>query len=254
MANIATVQVAAFVKPGVPRGRVTAHGLVRALTHYGRTYCVPVWTYDDYPRRCVYVQYGAKWSPTGVNDTWARYHAALDAFWVRWYDDGGDFDTIFRHDRGSGGMCRYGFDSVRVVLAPDADPRALGPRWKEVRPGVWETPLNGSYLAGNDRCGLLADDYPSHLTPTTLTRGRWCARDHFVWSRSVGELPAEVEALAPLFSAVAVGVELLWRGRATQIYRPHGDRWWGWHLDDWDNCVDPAWLAYRAARENGTAP
>jgi hypothetical protein len=252
MANIATVATAAFVKPGVPRGQVTAHGLLRAMTrYYGRTYCVPVWSYDDYPNRCIYVQHGEKWSPTGVNSAWERYSPFLSALWVRWYDDGGDHDAIYRFPHHSNNWCRYGFDSVRVSAAESAPSPHLGPGWIQSQPGVWETTLSGSYLAGNDRCDILADDRHPLRSPTTPACGRMFARSHFIWAGA--ELPSEVEQLAPAFSSGVERVELLWRGRRTQVYRRLNDRWWAWHLDDWDNCVDPEWLASRAARRGPAA-
>jgi hypothetical protein len=246
MANIATVTTAAFVKPDVPRGRVTARALLRAMTHYGSTYCVPVWTYDDYPRRCIYVQHGEKWSPTGVNGAWARYHTVLDALWVRWYDSGDDFDVIFRHDRGSSRLCLYGFDAVRIVLAPGAGPVALGAGWSACGPGVWESALGGSYLAGNNRSDILADDYPTLPSRTSPVCAGVCALGGFNWSNV--EMPPELAGLTPILAACAAGVELLWHGRPTRVYRLRGERWWVWPLDDWDNCVDADWLAFCAAR------
>src|SRR5690348_2190639 len=127
MANIATVMTAAVVRAGVDRGRVTAHGLIRAMTRsFGSTYCVPTWTHDDYPNRCIYAQHGEKWSPTGVVEAWQRYGRFLQAIWVRWYDDGGDHDAIFRYDAagyGASRWCRYGFDQVQLVGGQGLDSR-----------------------------------------------------------------------------------------------------------------------------------
>ena len=247
MANIATVAVAAVVKPDVPRGRVTVRGLIRAMTHYsGSTYHVPVWGFDDYPRRCLYTQHGEKWSPTGVDLAWRRYGEFLDSMWVRWYDDGGDHDELFRFegDYGPNAWCRYAFDSVRVLAATGMEPGALGPGWHEVRPGVWESAVGGTYLAGNDRCNLLLGDpvLPGRTTPVC---GRMCARGGLHWSAT--ELSPAVAELAPALTPLAEGVELLWRRRPVQIYRRRGERWWSWNLDDWDNCFDTGWLAARPA-------
>jgi hypothetical protein len=249
MANIATVSVAAFVKRDVPRGRVTAHGLLRAMTRYfGRTYCVPTWGYDDYPHGCVFVQHGEKWSPTGVVHAWERFGALLDALWVRWYDDGGDHDALFRFDGeyGESVRCHYGFDSVRLHVAEGFDPLASGAGWRVAHPGVWEADIGGTYLAGNDRCGLLADKCPSLPSLTTPVRGRLLGRDSFRWADD--EFPAELRALEPVVRAGATGVDFRWHGRPTRVYRLRGERWWAWNLDDWDNCRAPAWLSFCATR------
>src|SRR4051794_9571609 len=81
VANIATVATAAVVRTGSPR-RVTPRALVRAMTRFhGRSYCVPVWGFDDCPRGTAYGQHGEKWSPTGVTLAWERYGRDLDAIW-----------------------------------------------------------------------------------------------------------------------------------------------------------------------------
>jgi hypothetical protein len=60
-------------------------------------------------------------------------------------------------------------------------------------------------------------------------------------------MSAELMRVEPVVFSSAAGVEFLWRGRVTRADRRLGERWWRWCLDDWDNCVDPGWLADRAS-------
>jgi len=248
VANIATVATLAVVRPGVPRGRVTGRGLLRVMTRYfGQSYCVSPWRFDDYPRRCIYTQHGEKWSATGVDAAWQRYGTFLGAIWVRWYDEGGDHDRLFRY--GAGGYdksdwCRYAFDTVRLT-GETAPPEDGGLRWRPVVPGVWEERSGGTYLAGNDRCDLLLD-HPTHPSRTTPVRGHMQGRETLYWKT---DMPPAVAQPEPFVLSRATGVEFLWRGRATRVYRRRGDRWWAWCLDDWDNCADPGWLADRTVQD-----
>jgi hypothetical protein len=247
MANIATVATAAIVRRGVPRGRVTPHALLRAMTRfYGRSYCVPAWGYDDYPRGRVYAQHGEKWSPTGVVRAWERYGQFLEAIWVRWYDDGGDHDAFFAYTAagfGASDWCRYGFDRVRVSGA-DALVRNLEHgSWRPDGPGAWAADIGGSYRAANDRCNLLFD-HPPLPGRTTPVRGQMLGRGTLRWAED--GMSAAVARLEPAVLAGAVAVEFCWRGRVTRVYQRRGERWWGWCLDDWDNCVADGWLTEQA--------
>lgn len=241
MANIATVAAEVRVRPGVARGLVTPHGMLRAMTRFfGRSYGVPAWSYDDYPRGRIYTQHGEKWSPTGVVGAWERYGQFLDAVWVRWYDEGGDHDAIFRYDAdgfGASEWCRYGFDRVRV-----RGPHPLGSGWRADETGGWAADIRGSYLAANGRSTLLAD-YQTLPSRTTPVHGWMFGRGTLRWAAD--GVPPALAALEPAVLATADGVEFLWRGRVTRVYQRRGERWWGWCLDDWDNCLAPNWLAER---------
>ncbi|MDB5307677.1 MAG: hypothetical protein JWO38_1879 [Gemmataceae bacterium] len=248
MANIASVSVAAFLRGDAPVRAVTRHGLLRALTRYfGESYCVPAWGYDDYPRGCVEVQCGEKWSPTGVDTAWARYGKFLDAVWVRWYDSGGDHDAIFRFEPAAGiisRLCRYGFERVRMTCPDGVDFSTLTTSWRPIRPCVWEADVSGTYLAGNDRCDLLRDEL-TLPSPTTPVR-RSVLGTTLDWA-SAG-MPASLTRMEEAVQGCASAVEFLWRGRATRVYRRYASRWGLWCLDNWDNCHDPDWLAYCANR------
>ncbi|MFT3764567.1 MAG: hypothetical protein QM820_03480 [Minicystis sp.] len=216
---------------------------------YGRSYCVPTWTYDDYPHGRVYTQHGDKWCPSGIDRAWERYGRFLEAIWVRWYDDGGDHDIIFVYTAGEAGpraWCRYGFDRVRVRGA-DALGRSLSPSvWRPDGPGAWVADIEGSYMAGNDRSDVLADD-PALPSRTTPVRGRTLGRGTLRWAAD--DMPAVVIQAEPAILADGAEVELQWRGRATRVYQRRGERWWDFCLDDWDNCVDDGWLAEQARHE-----
>jgi len=269
MANIVTVMAAAIVRNGVERGRVTAHGLLRAMAtytiqhppRYGRSYFVPMWSFDDYPRRCIYTQHGNKWSPHGVPRAWKRFGRYLDALWVRWNDGGGDHDLIFQHDKYGGWKsrkCRYGFDAIRVTASDGFDGRALEADWHSIASNIWIADFQGSYLAVNNRTDLIRD-HPCLPSRTTPVRARMHTRfpramapiSSFEWA--LDDLPASLVKLESALVTKATAVEFLWRGRVTRAYRRIqldneygrlGKIWWGWCLDDWDNCVDTEWLAY----------
>jgi len=245
VANIATVATAAILREDAARGCVTAHGLLRAMTrYYGRSYCVPTWSYDDYSRGCIYLQHGEKCSPTGVVQAWERYSRFLQAIWVRWYDDGGDHDAIFPYtadgyaDRE---WCRYGFDRVRISGVVGLGDNLEKDGWYSEGPGIWGATISGSYLAGNDRCDLLVE-YPRLPSPTTPARGHMFASETtFRWADD--DIPAALVRHEQAIVAGGVAVEFRWRGRPTRVYQRRGDRWWGWYLDDWDNCVATGWLS-----------
>lgn len=197
MANVATVAIAAVVRTGSAR-RVTPHALVRAMTRFhGRSYCVPVWVFDDYPRGTAYAQHGEKWGPTGVTRAWERYGRDLDAIWVRWYDGGGNHDALFAYTAAGYGpseWCRYGFDRVVVRGAAALGRELERGRWCSDGPGAWASDVGGSYLAGNDRCDL-GTDGPPLPSRTTPVRGRMLARGTLRWAAD--DLPAAVARLEP---------------------------------------------------------
>jgi hypothetical protein len=56
-------------------------------------------------------------------------------------------------------------------------------------------------------------------------------------------MPAEILWLEPLVLERATEVRFLWRGRPVRVYQRRPNQWFSWCLDDWDNCVDPEWLA-----------
>jgi hypothetical protein len=93
MANIATV----FVRAEPTDGDLTAEDLLSAVISQERgSYDVPVWhaARDGF----VDLQYGARWSGVSALDCiWERYGDRLRSVWVRFYDDGGDFDAYLIH-------------------------------------------------------------------------------------------------------------------------------------------------------------
>ena len=103
------------------------------------------------------LEYGTRHSPgLGPEDLWSLVAPAADSLWVRWYDDGGDWDVIEGLDavgRTPLRLCRYGFDAVRG------------------RQG--KTAIAGSYLAGNDRSTIRTSPLRSHVgrvTPAEAAR------------------------------------------------------------------------------------
>jgi hypothetical protein len=244
VANIATVATAAILRRELAPGWVTGRALLRAMTRrFGSSYYVPAWSYNDYTYACAYTQHGEKWFPHGVAGAWKRYGRSLEAIWVRWYDSGDDHDTIFRYDAGgyrTGVKCRYAFDAVRVSGELGLNTQAAGQPWRLASPGLWEARVVGSYLAANDRCDL--GDRPLHPSRTTPVRAQTLGpRELLRWAAD--EMPASLVHLESNLLSQAACIQFFWRRRMTRVYRPRGERWWRWCLDDWDNCADPGWLA-----------
>lgn len=244
MANIASIATCSIVRAGVGREQVTPRALLRAMTRFKRhSYCVPPWTYDDYPHGRIYVQHGERWSPSGVAHAWERFGRYLEAIWVRWYDEGGDYDAIFAYtEKGisPSAWCRYGFDRVRVCGAPALGEVLPPSDWSQDAPGVWTAEMRGTYLAANDRSDIQRE-HPTLPGPTTPVPGRRLGASTL--ARAAGDMPAILMQLEPALLAFGTAIELTWRGRPTRVYQRRGERWWSFCLDDWGNCLADDWLA-----------
>jgi hypothetical protein len=157
---------------------------------------------------------------------------------VRWHSSGGDFDEIYEVDatgRKTPRGCRYAFDEIAV-------------RYR-VRPGDAPAPddlgfsvyaVRGTYLGGNSR---FADPYP----PLTLTTpaGASSPASHFdpaPAARLIASLSSEGMEPQPAIHTI----EWRYQRRTVRLERryPRG-RTSQWGLDDWDNCVDGAYLVAR---------
>ncbi|NKY87206.1 hypothetical protein [Nocardia veterana] len=233
------------------------------------TYHVPVWSRQD--GGTLDLQFGVRWGGEGVADRiWNTFRGRVTSVWVRWYNDGGEFDDIEHRPMAPwplrsnvycyrGGTwirrCRYAYDGIRVTwrTVPGAAAATLG-GWRWHRDGAAHiAAAAGDYLAGNDWCDLLDD--PTLATPTTPTRGIGPYEgdfeyEPFRWWRAA-QLPAALsDSDLSLILCAATRLELTWHGRAVMVMaRDDAGAWRFFSLDDWDNCADPAYLFERLPAE-----
>lgn len=244
MANIITAFVRLYCYGDWQQAHLSRKGMLKTLSgHFGRSYCVPAWS-QRVNSRIIDMQAGFKWSPgSGVSRVWERFGERLEAIWVRYYDEGSDYDVIYCLDHSgqdrSWSNCWYGFDHVRIHWQAQAPPAI-----KE-RGEIWQWACQGSYRAANDRCSLLRHD-PEYVwlrTPTTPARSNPCWK--VVWGEEY-RMPEELRALTPDISEYGAMVEFCWKGRLVQRWKrqepPLGRITWHLHnLDGWDNCVNEDW-------------
>lgn len=218
---------------------------LEALLNAPRSYEVPLYA-NEIPSGSDY-QYGYKWHiGSGPENLWKLGNGYFDPMWVRYCDEGANYDMILRIGAdGKAGQprpCRYGFDAVRFL--PD---RELG---QEIRVHAdlddddwWRMELEGTYLSHNSRHALLlkpGEDereswYRTFTTPTSL---------QYV---NPGEIhpPKSAEWVQKII-ANADALEFFWKGRKVGGFHvinsgPHETEAWS-NDDYWDNCRDSEYL------------
>jgi hypothetical protein len=234
LANIATVFVRVFFRErardadGRPQRDISHLQILGSLLsrHGGSSYCVPIWLdyrhgdHPDWQNNPVWldIQYGAKWGPAPGPDTlWEhRERHEIAALWVRWFDEGGDFDAIYTMtDKESERPCRYAFDEVEVRSAEGVERRRLA----------------GTYLCGNDR---VLPRYSRMVPSPTTEPGSTNSVLRDVQPQEAADVLTELRPRAQEIS-------LFYRRRLVHLSRRHKQGWEGWYdfgLDDWDNCAD----------------
>lgn len=225
------------------------------------SYNVPVWS-----RRVgttLDVQFGVRWAAGGLAERlWATWSERLTSVWVRWYDDGGDFDDIEHRPitratretltysyRGGTWIrrCRYAYDGIRITWKQPPPTATTFGGWLWRRDGsALVADAAGDYSAGNNRSHATGDVL-ALPTPTTPTRGGAIEEgfDHelYHWWREAGLPGALSDKDLSLILACALRLELTWHGRPVMVMIRE-DESWSWRtysLDDWDNCADPAY-------------
>ncbi|NEW38638.1 hypothetical protein GV794_16655 [Nocardia cyriacigeorgica] len=260
MANIASVFVRLSLRDSADE--MTEQEVLDELLGSHGTYHVPVWSRRS--DATIDAQFGVKWGAAGLAERlWAAWSAHLSTVWVRWYDDGGDFDDIEHrpiarstreHSKYTyrGGTwirrCRYRYDGIRITWRHEIPQAATLGGWLWRRDGsAVVADAAGDYLAGNPRCDL--SDDPQLATPTTPTRGLFSFEgglDHelYRWWREAG-LPGSLsDDDLSLILSCGDRLELLWKGRPVMVLLPENSpgSWRVYSLDDWDNCADPDYL------------
>ncbi|WP_040792939.1 hypothetical protein [Nocardia paucivorans] len=118
---------------------------------------------------------------------WEGRPRRLTSVWVRWYNDGGDFDEIdhrpiAQHMRREdkycyrGGtwirQCRYAYDGIRIIWQHSSLTVTSFGGWHWRRGGsVYVVDAPGDYPAGNNRCDLPRRERHSRPPHTDTDRG-----------------------------------------------------------------------------------
>ncbi|MFE9323528.1 hypothetical protein ACIHDR_45515 [Nocardia sp. NPDC052278] len=250
MANIATVFVRVESAPDAPLW--TADDFFRYLLHpHLGTYYVPLWhrvgdgVFD--------LQYGAKWTGGfAIDQIWAVHGDRLRSVWVRYYDDGGDFDVIGHRtaamaDESEFRVCDYWYDGIRLVWRSGWEPDpAQFPKWSATPSGWWYATGERRRRAANER-NTLADIE----RPTPTTNAWFWGTDVQGWHEHLRlfGLPQDVLDGAAALALRLQRIELRWRGRTVEVVERTDDdpdddakSWIRLSLDDWDTCADPQYL------------
>lgn len=204
MANIATVQLLIELSGGETP---TDAELVMSALDAGSSYCVPL--YLSHQQHTIQLQFGWRNIPgPGPAAVWQCLRGCAERMWVRWLDDGADYDQLFCIDAGGQSLpvtCRYACDTF-VSQGP--------PR-----------PMQGTYAAGNARSFF---DHHPLASPTTL-QGPRHGRPGLI------EPPALAEWMEHAWRK-NLPFDLFFRDRL--VYRSDGTPGGHWNLDHWDNCAD----------------
>ncbi|WP_174547304.1 hypothetical protein [Nocardiopsis dassonvillei] len=266
MSNVYTNFLRVIPRPGRRIERCEAEEVIGRVLNGRGSYNVPVTVRLAADGSLLDIQAGCGKSP-GFYDFWDEHHGRYTCMWERFFDDGGLQDTITYHGQEGGtdhGVFWYGFDEVRVLGAAEHLPDLGVPfvHWKPFGDGAWRADVSGRYQTGNDRtdiekagpCSMkvewnppVMDVAPGGLaTPTTPSR----------WNAEIVRMePSGLHGFVErghhgtAKGSRAERVELLWRGRvvhrAQMEYETDFDEyaWEQRSADDWDNCLDPDYLA-----------
>ena len=210
--------------------------IIETLTQQTGGYSVGIPLWADYREggRCYDVQVGVENDPAPeVERLWERIHEDVQSIWVRAFDATRDVDHIFAV--GAAGAtekrrCRYAFDEVRIRFREGFSP----PRISLVSPaenGEWLLSATGAYLCGNDRSLHGAKMMLTSLT-TLVSRGTAVDRLR----------PAALAEWLTANGEQAENLDFFWKERLVHRRLKPADSWRDFSLDDWDNCVDEAFL------------
>lgn len=263
MSNIYTEFARLYLRPGVRLTPVEVEPLLDRILGERGSYWVPVW-YEISAGSHVDLQYGSGKS-AGLNNLEAEELAPFEEIWVRFANEGSDFDEIYEWSPELGESawdgyprhrpCRYRFNEVRILATDPSIDRFLpaGLSWHR-KGDELRAVCVGSYLALNGRIDMevgsrvrLGTDSkrtPGGLpTPTTPCHG----------SARVSKVePSEIGSLIENGDDRVERVELLHAGRI--VHRTE----WGKRrgrapagdsrsrcADDWDNCIDAEFARLR---------
>ncbi|CAL9416445.1 hypothetical protein [Nocardiopsis sp. TNDT3] len=266
MSNVYTNFLRVIPRPGRRIERCEAEEVIGRVLNGRGSYNVPVTVRLTAGGSLLDIQAGCGKNP-GFYDFWDKHHGRYTCMWERFFDDGGLQDTITYHGQEGGtdhGVFWYGFDEVRVLGAAEHLPDLGVPlvHWKPFGDGAWRADVSGRYQTGNDRtdiekagpCSMkvewnppVMDVAPGGLaTPTTPSH----------WNAEIVRMePSGLHGFVERgHHGTAKGsraecVELLWRGRVVHRTQMEYDTdfdeyvWEQRSADDWDNCLDPNYLA-----------
>jgi hypothetical protein len=263
VSNIFTEQARLYLCPGVLLSPGEVEGLVERILGERGSYWVPVWV-DASSGIYVDLQYGSG-KGAGLHALEPDALAPFEEIWVRFTDEGADFDVIREwapvlDESAYDGYararpCRYAFDEVRLGgVARAFEPRLPpGLPWERTSDG-FRAPCVGSYLALNGRTDMAVGPgarlggpekrTPGGLpTPTTPCHGG---------ARASAIEPGELGWIVERGDERVRHVELRFAGGVV-----HRAAWGRWHerartetwlgacADGWDNCIDEGFVRLR---------
>lgn len=275
MANIFTNFLRVLPHPGETITTGEAEWIVGRVLNDRGSYNVPVSVRRPADGGLLDIQAGSMKNPD-FHAFWEDAPARYAFVWERFFDEGGDFDDL----RGYGpdgqesafGPCWYGFDEVRVTAPAAALPNlgAHAAGWTPFGDGRWRAELDGRYRAGNDRTDIEtagAGSRKVEWNPPVAGVGQGGLATPTTPAYHPTEVGGvEPDALQPLVvhcyrdaarHPQVERVELLWRGRV--VHRSQWEyedacaeyEWDGRNADDWDNCLNPEYLARMRALHRG---
>lgn len=262
MSNIYTEHARLYFRPGMTLDGTEMESLLERILGERGSYWVPVWYENAWPSH-VDFQVGSGKS-AGVHNFEPEDLTAFEEIWVRFADEGSDYDVIYewaparQEDLFCGNRrrrtCMYAFDEVRVFLrnAPRRAWLPEGPAWKVIS-GGFAAKCSGRYSALNERadmeigpCAQLGMEQSAGGFPTPSTPYYGSGR------RILVQGPPQIDRLLELGQHGIDHVDLLYAGRIVHRTEWHVDEeefrgtyWRDRCADHWDNCVDEEFVRLR---------
>jgi hypothetical protein len=274
VSNITTDFIRIYAWQGYEIGSAEAEWIVEELLSDAGSYWVPVTVRLADDHGYVDIQYGGG-KGAGIGDFYDRYVDQYDAMWGRVNDPAWDTDRIWLGDPNREWpyrTCRYGFDELCVTTVDghgDDLPDVPGEQWHRHDDGTWRISVTGIYHTSNSRTDL---DHNRVGPGARLSKRAWDVSWPVLRSGGLATptTPAfdgssmhlvQPVQLRPLLAnrwpEPPPGIhqlEFRWRGRLVHRVRSedgeiHGRPTWQHRsADDWDNCVDPAFVEFHAGR------
>lgn len=259
MSNIYTEFARLYFCPGARLAQSEIESLIDMILDERGSYWVPVW-YDASNADYLDLQYGSG-KGASLSNLEPEELSAFEEIWVRFADEGSDGDFIYSWtpvlDSETDGrrVCRYTFDEVEIFTEQPRDTWAFSLHfpWEKTATG-WRAVVAGSYSTLNQRSDM---DMGSGLrlgsTKKPTPGGFPTKTTPCHWGSSLMEVqPIDMDSIFEGTGTKITRVELRHAGRivhqASWSGRDDGPAWMRWNhrnADDWDNCVDEAFVEMR---------
>lgn len=263
MSNIYTEFARLYFRPGVTMTPPEAEELLERILDERGSYWVPV-TYELAWPTHIDFQYGSG-KGAGVYNLEDEHLSLFEEIWVRFADEGSDYDTIYQWSPLLGDTyhdgyprkrpCRYGFDEIEIVLAKDKREAWIpsGFPWKITSEGYRAACL-GTYLTLNERNDMDLGPRARLNTPRKPADG-FSSPSTPCYDLRIPTLPNLQSELAKLLEMKQKGIariELRYWGRVVHIAQwgpdHHDEKEMAWQHrsgDGWANCLDEEFVALR---------